>query len=152
MGVEEIRLVLLIVHAAAGTVALAAGALVLLGRGGGLVHVAALALMTLTLGPSLVLGWDGFPGVTRAIFVGLTVLAAVMTVLGVRALRHRAPGVVSVGQVDLVGFNVISLAVAGTIVPMINLTGNALAVAGVVLVAFLVARGFVQRRRGLVAA
>lgn len=147
MTPDELRVVILVVHAAAGVVALAAGCVALMGRGGAWTHLVAVVVMTGTLVPSLYLGWSGFAAATRVVFLGLLVLSIVMCVIAVSVVRGAEhPRRLSPELADRLGFNVISLVVAGTIVPIINVSGNAVVVAVVALVALLAARAFVQWR------
>lgn len=148
MSNELIRLILLVVHATAGTAALVTGMLVLWGRAAGWWHVLTLVVMTVSLVPSLALGWSGLSTAIRVVFIGLVGLAGVMTVVAMRGNRHlRRRGSLGVAGVDQFGFNVISLTVAGVVVPMLNLTDSTVLVVGVTLAAMLVTRAFVQHRR-----
>lgn len=161
-GLELLRTTALALHAGAAVVAWVAG-VVLLRTGAGLVaHAVGVILMAAALGPSLILGWGSFPPVAKAMFSGLAVLAVVMVAQVVRArgLRSREQaggqvwwlpgGPITPGLVRTVGFNVISLSVAGTIVPILRLGSGTL---GILIAAALIvpmAHVLVERRRNAI--
>jgi uncharacterized membrane protein len=150
--------VFITLHALSAGLALVCG-IVLLHTGRGLrAHQAGVVAMAATLGPSLYFGWPRYPPTARVAFVALAGLALVMVAQAVRAgrlgslpqrrprLLAEGPGIAP-GLVGVVGFNVVSLTVAGTIVPVLRIGGGTLgvllAVAGSVTVAHLL----VRRRR-----
>ncbi len=146
------------VHAFAAALALVAGVLAVhTGRGAGL-HQLGVVAMAATLGPSLAFGWPGFAPVARVTFVGLAGLALFMVLQSVRARRVRDREVVPAGRpvgpayVRVLGFNLIALTVAGTIVPVLRVGGGAVGI--VVAVAVTVALGhvLVERRARAVSA
>lgn len=128
------HLVFVAVHAVAAGIALAAGVLALLTGRGLVTHQVAVLGMAAALGPSLVLGWPDFAPAARLTFTGLAGLAVVMVVQAVRAGRVQARETVRPGcrvgprLVRVLGFNVIALVVAGTIVPVLRLDGGAVGV------------------------
>jgi hypothetical protein len=98
-------------HAAAGTLALAAGAVALpAGRFFG-VYRWSLIAMAAFLVPSLAVGWSGFDTVARVVFTGLLVLAVVMVVQGERAARIRPDrrSGPTAAYLDRVGFTLVAL-------------------------------------------
>ena len=160
--VDLLRTGALAVHASAAVLAWVAG-LVVLRTGAGLAaHGVGVVLMTAALVPSMTLGWDSFPVLAKVMFSGLAVLAVVMVGQVVRAGRIRQREE-SIGQVwtvrgrpigpdfvRVVGFNVISLSVAGLIVPVLRVGGGALGVIAVVVAIVPVAHLLVERRRSAV--
>ena len=152
------------IHAVAATLALVSGVVVVhTGRGFALHHVGVL-VMALALGPSMAFGWSSFTTLAKVIFVSLAGLALFMVVQSFRAGRVRlrealalsGPAAASrwVGPkfVGVIGFNLISLTVAGTIVPVLRVGGGTVGI--IVAVAVTVALGhfLVERRRSQVAA
>ena len=146
------HLILVSVHAIAAGTALVAGVLTLLTGRGLAAHQVAVVAMTTALGASLTVGWTDIVPAARVAFLGLAGLAVVMVVQAVRAGRVRARETVRTGRpvgprlVRVLGFNVIALAVGGTIVPVLRLEGG---VVGVVLaVGLTVAAGhlLIERR------
>jgi len=153
------------VHAVAATLALAGGILAVhTGRGFAL-HQVGVVVMTASLGPSLILGWAGFSPPSRAIFLGLAALALFMVVQCGRAGRVRVREIARIEAlhsgsrppvgpefVGVLGFNLISLTVAGTIVPVLRVGGGTLGVLVAVAVTVALAHLLVERRRSRVAA
>jgi hypothetical protein len=150
--------VFITLHALGAGVGLVWG-IVLLHTGRGLrAHQAGVVTMAATLGPSLYFGWPRYPPTARVAFVALAGLALVMVAQALRASRWSSargprprllaeePGLAP-GLVGVVGFNVVSLTVAGTVVPVLRIGGGTLGVllaaAGSVSVAHLL----VKRRR-----
>lgn len=138
-------------HALAATLALVAGVVTVhTGRGFGL-HQVGVVVMALTLGPSLGFGWAGFDAVARVTFLGLAGLAGFMVVQSVRARRTRDREARLQGRrvgpafVRVLGFNLIALTVAGTVVPVLRVGGGAVGI--VVAVAVTVALGHVLVER-----
>lgn len=151
MSTDDARFVLLLLHTVAACVALVAGAVAVGSGRGTRIHVGSTWIMTLLLVPSLALGFDRFDGTTRIAFAALTVLALVMSLRVTLAARSAA----AVGEItppsrrlaDALGFNVISLVVAGTIVPILRLGAGPLVVALDVVVCIVLGRLFVEVRR-----
>lgn len=138
------------VHALSATLALVAG-VVTVHTGRGLrLHQLGVVVLALTLGPSLGFGWAGFDPGARVIFLGLAGLAVFMVVQSVRSRRVRDREATSQGRpvgpafVRMLGFNLIALTVAGTVVPVLRVGGG---VAGILIaVAVTVVLGHVERR------
>lgn len=157
--------IFVILHAAAAVVALLSG-IIALNAGHGLgVHRISIVVMAVTLGPSMAFGWAGFPPVARVMFSGLAVLALAMVIQAFRAGRVRAAEIaagrvwrsgdtpkIGPGFVRVLGFNVISLTVAGTIVPVLRIGGGTLGVLAAVVITVVVAHLLVERRRSQVLA
>ena len=103
--------ILIAVHAAAATVALAAGlaAFRLPALAGA--HAVGTTLMTITLAGALWVGRGRDTVVLDVVFVALLTLSVVMSYRSVRAWQHRPPNGegTSAGYVAAVGFNCISL-------------------------------------------
>ncbi|WP_432572940.1 hypothetical protein [Kineococcus sp. SYSU DK005] len=103
--------ILILVHAAAATVALAAGLAALRYPALVGVHAVGTVLMSATLAGALWVGRAGGTAVLDVVFSALLVLSLVMSWRSVRAWQHRpARGEgTSAGYVAAVGFNCISL-------------------------------------------
>ena len=100
------------VHAAAATVAFGAGLLAVPRGRFASVHRAALVVAVVALVPAVLVDWQTTAPALRAVFGGLLVLALVMVVRSVLAVRRRpsrgeAP---SAPYLDHLGFTLISLA------------------------------------------
>lgn len=150
--------VFITLHALAAVVGLGYGILVLHTGRGLRAHQAGVVVMALTLGPSLYFGWPSYPATARVAFVALAALALVMVAQALRAGRLSAPRSVpqpllhdgrrvSPEVVGVVGFNVISLTVAGTVVPVLRIGGGTLGVLLAVAGSLSIAHLLVQRRR-----
>lgn len=144
--------VVVTVHALAATAALVSGVLTAhTGRGFGL-HQLGVVVMAATLGPSLALGWPGFAPAARVAFLGLAGLAVFMVVQTVRARRVREREAVPVGQrvgpvfVRVLGFNLIALTVAGTVVPVLRVEGGVVGIVVAVAVTVTLGHLLVERR------
>ena len=167
MSAEAGHALFVSVHAAAATVALIAGLLALhTGRGFGL-HRASVLVMAAALGPSMAFGWGGFGTAERVAFSALAALACFMVVQAVRAGRIRqaeaAAGrvvrstprglpAVGTGFVQTLGFNVVALVVAGTVVPVLRIGAGTIGVVASVAVSVAVGHVLLERRRAQVAA
>ena len=146
-------------HALAATAALVSGVVTAhTGRGFGL-HQTGVVAMAATLGPSLAFGWPGFPPTARVTFLRLAGLALFMVLQSVRARRVRGREAVPPGQpvgpkfVRVLGFNLIALTVAGTVVPVLRVGGGALGIAVAVAVTVILGHVLVERRvRGVLRA
>ena len=150
--------VFITLHALTAVVGLVYG-IVVLHTGRGLrAHQAGVFAMAATLGPSLYFGWPRYPATARVAFVGLAALALAMVAQALRAGRLNAwrsgarpvlreAGGVAPEVVGVVGFNVISLTVAGTIVPVLRLGGGTIGVLLAVAGSLSVAHVLVKRRR-----
>jgi hypothetical protein len=148
----QIHLLVVTLHAFAASVSLVAGVLAVLAGRGFRLHVIALVVMALALAPSLVLGWPTFAPPARVAFTGLAGLAVVMIGQAVRAARVRRAEVVrGVGRlgpefVGVLGFNLIALTVAGTVVPVLRLDAGVVGVALSVVVTVVGGHLLVARR------
>lgn len=161
-GSELFRTTALALHAGAALLAWVAGLAVLRTGAGLAAHAAGVVLMAAALGPSLFLGWGSFPSVAKVMFSGLAGLAVVMVIQVIRARRLRdreqaegqvwmlPGGPIGPGFVRIVGFNVISLSVAGVIVPILRLGGGALGILVAAALIVPVAHVLVERRRSAV--
>ena len=100
------------VHAAAATVAFGAGLLAVPGGRFASVYRAALVVAVVALVPAVLVDWQTTAPALRAVFGGLLVLAFVMVVRSVLAVRRRpSPGAApSAPYLDHLGFTLISLA------------------------------------------
>jgi hypothetical protein len=139
------------VHAVAATVAFAAGLVAL--PSGRLVHLhlAAVALMTAALVPAVLVDWGTTPVGALVAFSALSVLALVMVLRGVLAVRSRPQltGGPTAGYLGHVGFVLIALADGFAVVAAIRagLPGPAVvALALGVIAAGHVGLGVLQRR------
>jgi hypothetical protein len=161
MTTATLHTVLVLTHALAATVALGAGLSVLRDGRGLRLHVQSTALMTVLVVAALVVGWSAAEPVARVTFSGLGVLAAYMTIHAWRGERIAADEQPARGVatdeprpgprlVEHIGFNVISLVVAGTVVPIVRLGVGPVVVALDVAVCVIVTRAFVHRRRDAV--
>lgn len=148
----QLHLLLVTLHALAASVSLVAGVLAVLTGRGFRLHVTGLGVMALALAPSLVLGWPTFSPAARVTFLGLAGLAVVMTGQAVRAARvrrieaARGVGPVGPGFVGVLGFNLIALTVAGTVVPVLRLNAGVLGVALAVVVTVVLGHLLVARQ------
>ena len=147
------------VHALAATAALVSGVVTAhTGRGFGL-HQVGVVVMAASLGPSLAFGWPGFAPAARVTFLGLAGLAVFMVLQSVRARRVRSRETVPAGQpvgpefVRALGFNLIALTVAGTVVPVLRVGGGVLGIVVAVAVTVILGHVLVERRvRGVLRA
>lgn len=144
--------VFVVVHALAATLALVSGVVTVhTGRGFGL-HQVGVVVMALALGPSIAFGWSGFAPVARVTFLALAGLAVFMVVQTIQARRARGWGVVPVGQVlrpefvRLLGFNLVALTVAGTVVPVLRVGGGVVGILVAVAVTVTLGHLLVERR------
>ncbi|GAA1428009.1 hypothetical protein GCM10009616_06620 [Microlunatus lacustris] len=140
------------VHALAATVALVSGVVTAhTGRGFGL-HQLGVVVMAATLGPSLAFGWPGFSPAARVTFLGLAALAVFMVVQSVRARRVRGREVLAAGRrvgpefVRVLGFNLVALTVAGTVVPVLRVEGGVVGIVVAVAVTVVLGHVLVERR------
>lgn len=140
------------VHALFGTLALVAG-VVTVHTGLGLrLHQLGVVVLALTLGPSLGFGWAGFDPVARVTFLGLAGLAVFMVVQSVRSRRVRDREATSQGRpvgpafVRMLGFNLIALTVAGTVVLVLRVGGGVAGILIAVAVTVVLGHVLVERR------
>ena len=117
----------IVIHAAAGVLALPLGCLVLRPTEGRRVvfraYFVSLTVMTVAVAAAVAWNWNTISTGERVTFTLLTILAFYTLLRGVdarRALRDRAPGW-QAGYVDHVGFTIISLFDGFTIVSAIDL-------------------------------
>lgn len=153
--------VFVLLHAAAAVVSLVAG-LMVLWRGRGLrVHQLGVLAMAVMLVPSMSFGWAAFSTASRVVFCGLFGLAIFMTLQSrwaavVRNREDRSGSVLSGSRIGpafvrAIGFNVIALTVAGTVVPALRF-GGVLAMVICVVGAGVLAHFLVEWRRARVQA
>lgn len=146
------------VHAFAAALALVAGVLAVHTGRGAVLHQLGVGATAATLGPSLAFGWSGFAPVARVTFVGLTGLALFMVLQSMRARRVRTREVAPTGRpvgpdyVRVLGFNLVALTVAGTVVPVLRVGGGALGILLAVAVTVTVGHVLVERRARAVSA
>lgn len=151
-------------HALAAVVALVSGIVTLHTGRGFVLHRIGIVVMAAGLGPSFVFGWPGFSPVARMMFSGLAVLAVFMVVQVFRAGHVRARELRSIDPdpeehrpligprfVEVLGFNVIALTVAGTVVPVLRVGGGTLGVVISVVVSVAIGHVLVERRKSQVA-
>lgn len=138
--------VLIVVHTSFAVVALASGLWVLHSGRALRLHAVAISGMTVAVYGAVALGFSGYPTPSRWAFIGLAVLAAVMTARVMAALRHHPVGATTPpppSLIEPVGFNVISLVAGGMIVPVLRLGGGAVGVIAALVVSVVVMRGYV---------
>lgn len=142
-------------HAVAAVIALVY-AIVALQTGRGVrIHLYSCFAMAALLIPSMWFGWSTFDRGAKPAFVGLLVLAWFMVWQTVRADRiaARVTGsmadrmVPSPDLVRVIGFNVVALLIAGTIVPVIRLGGGPIGLVVCILVMLAIGHVFVENRR-----
>ena len=122
----------IVLHAAAGTVALVAGALAFSGRRAAFgPYLASLVLMQLGLTGAVAVGWSGNDPAGRVVVVLLLVLGLVVVGRGVEAWRRRpAAGGGNVRYRAAIGFTVVALIDAFGVVGVMDLGAPTVAVLG----------------------
>ena len=118
------------VHAVAATVALVSALLALRSSTFAVLHTMSVALMAVSLLPSLWLSRGTTPAPLYAVFLGLLVLSAVMSYRAVQAWRARARrgSTPTRAYVAALGFNVIGLVTGLVTVGVLRLGWGGLAV------------------------
>ena len=138
-------------HAVAATIAFAAGLAALPAGRLVRVHLAAVVVMAAALVPAVLVDWGTTPAGARAAFAALSVLAGVVVVRAVLAVRGRpqVTGAPSAAYLGHVGFGLIALADGFAVVAALRAGLPGVAVAALalaVVVAGHVGIGVLRRR------